>query len=68
MQRIFLGPAFLAAVVTSSALRGGKDSSLSDRPRFSGIKIEIESWLDACPPGGMASFVCAHHQRKHCGA
>ncbi len=52
MQRILLGSTLLAGLVTSSLLAAGKTFIVPTDPA-TGVKIEIESWLDACPPGGM---------------
>ncbi len=55
MRRIFLGCIFLAGSLTSSLQAAGKNLPFPT-DSASGVKIEIASWLDACPPGGMASF------------
>ena len=55
MRRTLLCSALLAGLLSSSLLAAGKHI-LIPTDAASGVKIEIESWLDACPPGGMAPF------------
>jgi hypothetical protein len=55
MPRILLVSSLLAGFLASSLHAAGKNFIVPTDPA-SGVKIEIESWLDACPPAGMASF------------
>ncbi|MCE9518617.1 MAG: hypothetical protein K8R87_03490 [Verrucomicrobia bacterium] len=55
MRLFFLGCVLLTGCLTSSLQAAGKNIPIPTDPT-SGITIEIASWLDACPPGGMASF------------
>lgn len=55
MRRFLLGCIFLATGLTTSIQAAGKTIPFPT-DASSGIKIEILSWLDACPPCGMAQF------------
>ncbi len=54
--RILVGSAILAGLLAPSLRAAGKKLLIPTDPA-SGVTIEIESWFDACPPGGMAACV-----------